>query len=387
MSQRTLRIPDTLKHKGEQSDASLAETAREHVERHPGLSFLADVMRAINAPGGMRGPAAFFGAFSPRQVMEAFAERPDLRVRVLKAITGGPTALLRRLSADAVASQIDLLAADDLPEAERSVRAEADRALSVHELYMKYVDPVDVATYLPARSVWEYESQDAWWTREPTAGARALMAIELRVIRRHGIITDSEILDVLGDETFERHMPLAVRAALRTAARRAAAAGKPLTDAEVFALGQADKGGRDLVDEMVENIPLPALREVVDVVARMLGLSAQDAVTAPTKVAASSPTLAEPAPAAAAPAASTRVGPKPAAGMPTASPSKPTPLPAPAPAAAQAAQKPRPPAPPPARGPASKMEALAAALDATETDGPPNPDDDFTFVEEVSNGS
>jgi hypothetical protein len=383
MSQRTLRIPDTLKHKGEQSDGSLQETAREHVERHPGLMFLADVMRAVNAPGGLRGPAAFFNAFPPRQVMEAFAERPDLRVRALKAITGGPTALLRRLSPEAVASQIDLLAADDLPEAERSVRAEADRALSVHELYMKYVDPVDVATYLPARTVWEYETQDAWWTREATAGTRALMAIQLRVIRRHGFMTDSEILDVLGDETFERHMPLAVRAALRTAARRAAAAGKAFTDVELFALGHSEKGGRDLIDEMVENIPLTALREIVDQTARMLGLTAHDAVAAPAKVTASAPAPAEPA-AAAAPAASTRVGPKPAAavGMPAASAPRPAPLPAPSPAAAQKA---RPPAPPPPRSTSSKMEELAAALDASES--PPSPDDDFTFVEEATNGS
>ena len=30
------------------------------------------------------------------------------------------------------------------------MRAEADRALTVHDLYMKYLDPVDLATYLPA---------------------------------------------------------------------------------------------------------------------------------------------------------------------------------------------------------------------------------------------
>src|SRR6185436_19407877 len=107
MNQRTLRIPGTLKHNGEQSDASLQETAREHVDGHPGVLFLADVLRALHASSAsLRGPAAFFDAFPPREVMEAFRERPDLRVRALKAITGGPTALLRRLSPEAVASQI-----------------------------------------------------------------------------------------------------------------------------------------------------------------------------------------------------------------------------------------------------------------------------------------
>ena len=376
MNQRTLRIPGTLKHKGEQSDASLQETAREHVERHPGLLFLADVLRALHASSApLRGPAAFFDAFSPREVMDAFGERPDLRVRALKAITGGPTALLRRLSTEAVATQIDLLAADDLPEAERSVRAEADRALSVHELYLKYVDPVDIATYLPAGTVWEYEAQDAWWSREATAGARSLMATELRSIRRHAILTDSEILDVLGDETFERYMPLTVRTALRAAARRAAAAGKPFTDSDLFAGAGGEKGGRDLVDEMVENIPLPALRVVVDQVAQMLGLSAQDAVTGPERVVTAS-ALAERAHAGSPPAAAERIGPKPAGtagGLPPPSAGKPAPAPA---------AKARPPAPPPPRTAASRMEALAAALDATEVNGPPQPDDDLAFIEE-----
>jgi hypothetical protein len=377
MNQRTLRIPGTLKHKGEQSDASLQETAREHLECHPGLLFLADVMRALHAsPAPLRDPAAFFDAFSPREVMDAFGERPDLRVRALKAITGGPTALLRRLSTEAVASQIDLLAADDLPEAERSVRAETDRALSVHELYLKYVDPVDIAAYVPAGTVWEYEARDGWWSREATASARSLMATELRSVRRHAILTDSEILDVLGDETFERYMPLTVRTALRAAARRAAAAGKPFTDSDLFAGAGGEKGGRDLVDEMVENIPLAALRVVVDQVAQMLGLSAQDAVTGPERVAATAPALAERAHAVPAPTPADRIGPKPAGtagGLPPPSAGKP---------AAAPASKARPPAPPPPRTAASRMEALAAALDATEVNGPPQPDDDLAFIEE-----
>ena len=374
MNQRTLRVPSTLKHTGEQSDASLQETAREHVERHPGLLFLADVLRALHASSApLRGPAAFCDAFPPREVMDAFRERPDLRLRALKAITGGPTALLRRLSTEAVATQIDLLAADDLPEAERSVRAEADRALSVHELYLKYVDPLDIATYLPAGTIWEYEAEDAWWTREATAGARSLMVAELRSIRRHAILTDSEILDVLGDETFERYMPLTVRTALRAAARRAAAAGKSFTDSDLFVSAGGDKDGRDLVDEIVENTPLPALRVVVDQVAQLLGLSEQNAVTGPTRVAA--PALAERAHPVTVPATADRIGPKPAAAasLPPANAGKPALAPA---------AKARPPAPPPPRAAASKMEALAAALDATEVDGPPQPDD-LAFVEDV----
>src|SRR6476660_1572458 len=165
MTQRTLRIPGTLKHTSdEQTDVALQEKAREHVDRHPGIRYLADVMRALHAPSvPIRNAKAFFSAFAPREVMDALAQRPDLRVKLVKAITGGAPTLLRRLPSDALASQIDLLVIEDLPEAERSVRAESDRALAVHDLYVKYLDPLDVATYLPASTIWTYESHDDWW--------------------------------------------------------------------------------------------------------------------------------------------------------------------------------------------------------------------------------
>src|SRR5262245_7081275 len=168
MSQRTLRFPPPLKHSNdEQADAQLQAKAREHVDRNQGLQFLADVLRALHAtPEPVRSAKAFFSAFRPQHVMEAFAQRPDLRVRTLKALTGGPNALLRRLSAGAVASQIDLLATEDLPETERTVRAEGDRPLSVYQIYLKYLDAADIVTYIPAQSIWEYEAQGEWWKRE-----------------------------------------------------------------------------------------------------------------------------------------------------------------------------------------------------------------------------
>ena len=311
MNQRTLRMPGTLKHTSdEQTDVALQEKAREHADRHPGVGYLADVLRALHVPGAlMRNAKGFYSAFTPREVMEALAQRPDLRVKTVKAITGGAPTLLRRLSPEALASQIDLLVIEDLPEAERSVRAEADRALTVHDLYMKYLDPVDLATYLPPQSIWAYESQDSWWKWEPTAGTRALMATELRSIRRHGILTDAEILDLLGEETLEQHLSLAVRTGLRKAARRAAAAGKPFTDADLFAgLGA---GGRDLIDEMVDSVPMAQLREVVAQAVRILGVPALDDNDEPTAV-----TFGNSAKdAAAVPTPIGRIGPKPTPAM------------------------------------------------------------------------
>ena len=372
MTQKALRIPGTLKHTSdEQTDVALQEKAREHAERHPGVRYLADVLRALHAPGAlMRSAKGFYGAFTPREVMDALAQRPDLRVKMVKAITGGAPTLLRRLPPDALASQIDLLVIEDLPEAERSVRAEADRALTVHDLYMKYLDPVDLATYLPVQSIWAYESNDSWWKWEPTAGTRALMATELRSIRRHGILTDAEILDLLGEETLEQHLPLAVRTGLRKAARRAAAAGKPFTDEDLFAGPGA--GARDLIDEMVDSVPMPQLRDVVAQAGRILGASELDDNEEPTAV--------------------TFGGSRDAAAVPTPIGQRigPRPMPAVTPAPSLLMGKPRtvndrnatpPPKPIPAAPPAKAGRPAPIPADAA---GPPEPDDDLAFLEEIS---
>jgi hypothetical protein len=373
MNQRTLRIPGTLKHTSdEQTDVALQEKAREHADRHPGVGFLADVLRVLHAPGGlMRNAKGFYSAFTPRQVMEALAQRPDLRVKTVKAITGGAPTLLRRLSPEALAFQIDLLVVEDLPEAERSVRAEADRALTVHDLYMKYLDPVDLATYLPPQSIWAYEADDSWWKWEPTGGTRALMATELRSIRRHGILTDAEILDLLGEETLEQHLPLAVRTGLRKAARRAAAAGKPFTDADLFAgLGA---GGRDLIDEMVDSVPMGQLREVVAQAVRILGVSAMDDNDEPTAVTfgnSAKDAAAVPTP------IGQRIGPKPTPPVTLA----PSPLLG-KPRAANDRNATPPPKPIPSAPPAKGGRPAPIPADAA---GPPAPDDDFAFLEEIS---
>jgi hypothetical protein len=372
MNQRTLRIPGTLKHTSdEQTDVALQEKAREHADRHPGVGYLADVLRALHLPGAlMRSAKGFYSAFTPREVMEAFAQRPDLRVKAVKAITGGAPTLLRRLSPEALASQIDLLVIEDLPEAERSVRAEADRALSVHDLYMKYLDPGDLATYMPPQSILSYESHDSWWKWEPTPGTRGLMATELRSIRRHGILTDAEILDLLGEEALEQNLSLAVRTGLRKAARRAAAAGKPFTDADLFAgLGA---GGRDLIDEMVDSVPMAQLREVVAQAVRILGVPALDDNDEPTAV-----TFGNSAKdAAAVPTPIGRIGPKPTPAT--------TPAPSPLmgkPRAANDRNAMPPPKPIPAPPPAKGGRPAPIPADAA---GPPEPDDDFAFLEEIS---
>jgi hypothetical protein len=370
---QTLRIPGTLRHTSdEQTDVALQEQAREHADHHPGVRFLADMLRALHGPGSsQRNAKTFYSVFTPREVMDGLAQRPDLRVKLVKAITGSPAALLRRLSSEALAFQIDLLAVEDLPEGERSVRAEADRALAVHDLYLKYLDPVDIAIYMPAQAIWTYESRDNWWKVEPTAGARALMATELRSIRRHAILTDSEILDLLGDETLERCLPLPVRTALRRAARRAAKEGRPFSDADLFAGAASGADGRDLIDEMVENVPLPQLREVIAQVGRMLGLSDQDDSEEPTTVTFGGPPKeAVPVPM---PVGAQRVGPK-------AMPVGPTPPPTARPRAPDRGGTP----PPKTMPPVPAAKAGRGAPIPAQAEGPPEPDDALAILEEIS---
>jgi hypothetical protein len=369
MNQRTLRIPSALKHTdAEQTDAALQGKAQEHVERHPALGFLADVLKALHAsPRPLRNATAFFSAFPPQEVMEALGQRPDLRALAARAITGGAMALLRRLPAAALAAQVDLLAADDLPESERGVRVEADRALSVQEIYLKYLDPVDIATYLPAPTIWRYEAQDGWWKTEPTEATRALMAAELKSIRRYVILTDSEFIDLLGDETLERHLSLTARTGLRKAARRAAAEGRPFTDTDLFSSVGAQ---RDLVDEIVQNTPFSHLREVVEQAIAILGLHQAEASGQVDKVAATATTSSGAIPV---PVGVARSGPKLVRARPNVA------TPGVGKAAPQLGE----------RRPGTGIKPLPPGsttnpLPAGDVDAPPQPDDEFAFVEEAS---
>ena len=270
-----LRIPGPLKHAGEaRAETELLKEARGYVAAQPGVRFLADVLSALHAPmQPLRNARAFYGAFGPRQMMQAFGERAELRVRLVRAMTGGPPALLRRIVPADLATQIELLVAEDLPPAERVLRAEEDRNLSVMDLYLKYLEPADLAAYLPPSAIWQYESQDEWW-RHDGAAHRTLMAAELKSIRKHGVLGDGEILDMIGDETLEMHLPLPVRTALRTAARKAASEGKPFRDSDMFHSRRSPDGKRDFSDELAESLSLGTLRQVVTRAAEVLGLAA-----------------------------------------------------------------------------------------------------------------
>jgi hypothetical protein len=280
MDKNVLRVPGPLKHSSEaRSEADLQKEMRTYVAAQPGVRFLADVLTALHAsPQPLRTPRNFYSAFPPRQVLQALTERADLRVRLLRAITGGAPTLLRRLSPADLAAQIELLVAEDLPASERALRAEEDRSLQVLDIYLKYLDPSDLAVYLPVATVWEYESYDGWWTtREAGAPVRALMAAELKSIRKHAVLTDSELLDIVGDEVFERDLPVAVRTTLRAAARKAAREGRPFKDSDLFASVRSADGARDLTDELVDNVALPVLRKVVARAAEILGLARDEA--------------------------------------------------------------------------------------------------------------
>jgi len=274
MDKGTPSVLGALKHGHDaRSEADLVKEQRAHLAAQPGARFLADVLGALHAPPHpLRSAAAFHAAFPPRLMLHALSERADLRVRLARAITGGAATLLRRLPPGELASQIELLVSEDLPPAERSVRAEEDRSLAVVDLYLKYLEPTDLAAYLPAEALWDYEGHDGWWKREATAATRALMTAELKSIRRHGVLGDGEILDLLGDETLERDLPLPVRTRLRAAARKAGREGRPFRDGDLFACLRSDDGSRDLTDHLVESVNLATLRQVVSRAAEVLGL-------------------------------------------------------------------------------------------------------------------
>lgn len=273
-----LRIPGVLQHaKGPRSDADLQKDVKAHYDAHPGVRFLVDVVTALHAlPAPVRAADVFCVLLPAKVTMKAFEARPDLRARVVHALTGAPPSLTRRMPLEAIISQIELLVERDLPAEERAVRAEEDRALSVPEIYLKHVDATDLAAYVPPAELWNYERKDEWWTKA-NASTRRLMAAELKSIRRHRILADTEILDLLGDDALERDLPVKVRVALRGAARKAAAEKRPFTDTDLFECVRAANAARDLVDDLVESVPLAHLRKIVARAAAVVGLEAASA--------------------------------------------------------------------------------------------------------------
>lgn len=282
METTNLRITGPLAHAADgRSEADLQKEARAYVEGAPGVRFLADVLVALHGGDGLRSPVGFCASFPPRQVLDALGRRLDLRVKLMSAVVGGPVALMRRLSAADLARQLDLLVVEDLPPTERGFRHEEDRSRAVNELYLKYLDPFDLVTYLPAQQIWDYESHDRWWTADPGRGQRALMLAEMKSVRRHQLLSDSEILDLLGDESLERGLPAEVRTRLRGAARKAAREGRPFKDSDLFACMRSPDGTRDLTEDLVESLSLATLRKVVGHVVRLLGLSDAGSTDAP----------------------------------------------------------------------------------------------------------
>ncbi len=275
MADHPLLVPGVVRHsKGARSDADFQKEARAHHDGAPGLRFLADVFIALHAaPESIRTAMGFYRAFPARITMSALESRADLRARVIHALTGGPLSLARRTKHDEVAAQIELLVENDLPEEERAVRAEADRGKPVVELYLKYLDPIDLVVYLPSLDLFAYEREGNWWEKA-NDGTRRLMAAEIKSVRRHAILSDTEILDIIGDERIERDLPLAVRTVMRKACRQAAAEGRAFKDKDQFECLRDEKGTRDLVDDLVTHVSLAHLRKIVDRAAEVTGLVA-----------------------------------------------------------------------------------------------------------------
>jgi hypothetical protein len=281
MDVKSLPTPGTVQHSpNARVDADLRREVRGHYDAQPGVLFLVDVLTALHAqPDAVRWPSAFYAKFPATLVMDAFARRSDLRANVVHALTGTPRSLLRRMPPAYLATELELLVREDIPTDERVVRAEEDRGRSVVALYLKYLDPMDLCAYVAPSEIWAYECSDAWWERASDAHRR-LMAAELKSIRRHKILSDTELIDRLGNDVLERDLPLRVRTDIRAAARAAALNKKVFTDSDVFDCVRSPDGSRDLVDELVACVALRHLRLIVARAAELLGLGNVESSTA-----------------------------------------------------------------------------------------------------------
>ena len=245
ISQRTVGHPGTLKARKRRADSTSPLPGEGTGVRRPPSGVPISGGRAcarLHAPGRADArPRRVTQRFTPHERSDGGTSRSGqhLRVKTVKAITGGAPTLLRRLLSGRAARPRSTCSSPKSPRSGTMVRARptrAHRARPVHE----YLDPVDLATYLGPPSILDVRVE------------RRLVEVEAHRGYAH-VDGDpaaerpaSRDPDGLGDcgaarRGDARAAPARwlVRTGLRKAARRAAAAGKLRSHRMRFVRGPA----------------------------------------------------------------------------------------------------------------------------------------------------
>jgi len=195
---------------------------------------------------GRRTPEDFIRHFPPKTIMEALAERPDLRSGVLVPTTG--------LKARIALKKTWESAGEDLQSA-------LDEGETKPAQIVESFAPDDRVSYLDARKVWAFLVEGQFWkvgAKDDKAGfavAQQHIAYLLDRALLEGLVTARDVVDALGIAELCNRLPRSEMATLFTAALERGRAGAAFTDKDLLAaLPPAT---------LVQHVPLPHIFDAV----------------------------------------------------------------------------------------------------------------------------
>ena len=195
---------------------------------------------------GRRTPLDFIRHFPPRTIMEALAQRPDLRAGVLVPTTGLKSKIALKKSWQS--------AGDDLQSA---LDEGETQAAAVVEAFA----PDDRVLYLQDKKIWAFLIEGQFWKvtakddKAAFAMAQQHVAYLLDRALVDGLITPRDIVDGIGMNELCNRLPRSEMAALFTAALDGGRKGTPFTDKDLLATLPPST--------LVQHIPLPHIYETV----------------------------------------------------------------------------------------------------------------------------
>lgn len=201
------------------------------------LRFLAHVIEN-GLQAGLRTQQDFIRHFTPKDIMQGLAERPDLRANILVPTTGVRPKIALKKTAESAG--LDLQIALDEGETDA-------------ELIVSLFHPDDRVRYLDTTRLWNYIIEPKFWTTEAKDGnahtqAKAHMAfIVARAIEDH-LVTHRDVVDGISVGTMVNYLPPTEMQSMIEKALSNSRNGTPFTEQNLLEAVPATK--------MMEHIPL-----------------------------------------------------------------------------------------------------------------------------------
>ena len=208
------------------------------------LRFLAHVIEN-GLQAGLRTQQDFIRHFTPKDIMEGLAERPDLRANILVPTTGVRPKIALKKSAESAG--LDLQIALDENETDA-------------ELIVSLFHPDDRVRYLDNARLWNYIIEPKFWLTEAKDGAANSQAkshmafIVDRAIEEH-LVTYRDIVDGISVGTLVKYLPPAEIQVLIEKALSNSHNGTPFTEQDLYEVVPSKS--------LMENIPLSLVWNMV----------------------------------------------------------------------------------------------------------------------------